>query len=167
MKRMLGLLMVVGLLIPSGLIAQTQAYDFRTGSKVRLWLLDQQTPLTGIIVGNTDQELKLVGEYGAKFSVEQFRVKKAFAYQGKQDNREDASITGVLVGMVVGGVAGYFLRDSGEISCCDTAIAVGARWGAMGAGIGGIIGAVTTGEKEIWRRVPMVSISLPLPDEIR
>ena len=167
LSRMRGSIFVLIAFCPYVLWAQAEVYDFNTGTKVRLWLIDQAPPVTGVIVGDSTERLSLVGEYGAEFDIENYRIRRAFVSMGYRDKRVDAALNGVLIGYLIGGVAGFFLRDSGEIGCCDSPLAVSVKWGALGAGLGGMLGAATTREREVWRKVPMIIMTFPLsPDPV-
>jgi hypothetical protein len=126
-------------------------------------MLDNGVPITGMVEEVDPSRLKLAGEYGARFEVKTFRIKDAQVFHGTIDPDKDyASMTGFFTGMVLAGGLGWFLRDNGDIGCCDAPLAVAVRWGAIGAGIGGIMGAVSTQEREIWRPIPKLAVTIPI-----
>ena len=144
-----------------------QSYDFQIGSRLLLGTKSYPTSLVATLVSLNENSLVLVNDYGAKYKFPKSSIRDAYISHGKvpkSANAMDTAGNWALIGAVLGGGLGYFLANQNELRGPDSDFGTAMRWGGIsviGFGIwGAIIGA--SSNEEIWKAVPMISVSVPI-----
>jgi hypothetical protein len=157
--RRIALTVVSWLALAAGVAAQESPH-LPVGTRVRISLKDQVSrPLVASWLGLLDSHLELQGEEGEAIRLPLASITRLDRSIGTRKNAKTGALVGLAFGGVVGAIAGKTTDpysdcwgNAGEGEC-RLWLWGGMLFGAVGAGVGALIGqAIRT---DIWERVPL------------
>ena len=150
--------------------AQDKTDELVAGSRIRIHQ-HQGAPVTGALVATTDSAVTVRTSETDTVVVPRSGIAKVEVYAGMRSNAGSGALTGLLVGGLGGALIGVAASGSDDGDFFDFgagtwAAGIGLTFGALGAGIGALIGSGSHHEK--WEPAVLPTV-LPtvaiLPDE--
>lgn len=149
----------------SVLVSAGQAQDSTSGLVGRRIRIQQQhgASLQGAVVAVSDSAVTLRTSETDTVSVPRAGIAKVEVYEGTRSNTGKSALTGLLIGgltgVVVGAVSAQATQGSFiEYSAGEGAVAYGAAFGVLGAGIGALVGSGS--HHESWQPAVLPTITV-------
>ena len=170
MSRSMLVLCLLTLITVSSAQAQGISTDLVPGRRIRVQQ-HQGTMVQGALVSVSDTALTLRTSETDTVVVARAAIAKVEVYEGTKSKAGKGAVTGLLIGGGIGVVLGVATASSTEGTLLESspgsyAVGSGLLFGALGAGVGALIGSGSHTEK--WQSVVLPAV-LPtvtiLPDE--